>query len=244
MRSVRIILRREFGSYFATPLAYVFLALFLVLSNLFTFYVGGFFGRGQADLMSFFNYQPWLFLLLVPAISMKLWAEERRNGSIELLLTLPVTPWQAVLGKFLAAWAFMALALALTFPLWLTVNWLGNPDNGAILAAYAGCLLLAAAFLGVGSLASALTRSPVVAFIIAVAICFVLLMAGYPLVLDTVRGWAPQPLVNAVASLGFLTHFDAISRGVIEARDLWYFVLVTVYLLLVTTLALESRKTE
>ena len=237
-----LILRREFGSYFATPLAYVFLLVYLLLSNLFTFYLGGFFERGQADLAAFFGYQPWLFLFLVPAISMRLWAEERRSGSIELLLTLPVTPWQAVWAKFLAAWAFVALALALTFPLWLTVNWLGHPDNGAILAGYAGCLLLAGALLSLSSLASALTRNPVVAFIVAVALCFVFLLAGYPLVLDAVRGWAPQAVVDAVASLGLLTHFEALSKGVIDLRDLLYFALVGYWFLLATVAALSSRK--
>ena len=190
-RNIGLILRRELSACFATPLAWVFLLVYLLLSNLFTFYLGGFFSRGQADLAAFFGWQPWLMLFLVPAMSMRLWSEERRSGSIELLLTQPVTLTQAVCGKFLAAWVFIALALVLTFPLWLTVNWLGHPDNGAILAAYAGCLLLAAALLALGSLASALTRSPVVAFIVAAAGSFVLLMAGYPLVLDAVRGWAP-----------------------------------------------------
>ncbi len=159
-------MRRELASYFATPLAYIFLLIFLVLANLFTFYLGEFFERGQADLNPFFNYHPWLFLFLIPAVSMRLWADERRTGSIELLMTLPVTLWQAVVGKFLAAWAFTTLALVLTFPIWITVNYLGSPDNGAILAAYIGSMLLAAGFLSIGSLASALTRNPVVAFIV------------------------------------------------------------------------------
>ncbi len=185
-------MRRELASYFATPLAYLFLLIFLVLANLFTFYLGGFFERGQADLNAFFSYHPWLFLFLIPAVSMRLWADERRTGSIELLMTLPVTLWQAVVGKFLAAWAFTILALALTFPMWITVNFLGSPDNGAILAAYIGSTLLAAGFLSIGSLASALTRNPVVAFIVGIALCFVFLVAGFPLVLDAFRGWAPQ----------------------------------------------------
>ncbi len=188
MRNVGIIMRRELVSYFATPLAYLFLLIFLVLSSLFTFYLGQFFERGQADLNSFFSYHPWLFLFLIPAVSMRLWADERRTGSIELLMTLPVTLWQAVLGKFLAAWAFVILALILTFPMWLTVNYLGSPDNGAILAAYIGSMLLAAGFLSIGSLASALTRSPVVAFIVGIALCFAFLVAGFPLVLDEFRG--------------------------------------------------------
>ena len=244
MHNVGIILRRELASYFATPLAYIFLLIFLVLANLFTFYLGGFFERGQADLNPFFSYHPWLFLFLIPAVSMRLWADERRTGSIELLMTLPVTLWQAALGKFLAAWAFVVLALALTFPLWITVNFLGSPDNGAILAAYIGSALLAAGFLSIGSLASALTRNPVVAFIVAVAACFVFLVAGYPLVLDAFRGWAPQLLVDAVAALGFLTHYEAISKGVIDIRDLVYFALLITWFLLATAVVLDVRKSE
>jgi ABC-2 type transport system permease protein len=244
MRNVGIIMRRELISYFATPLAYIFLLIFLVLANLFTFYLGGFFERGQADLNPFFTYHPWLFLFLIPAVSMRLWAEERRSGSIELLMTLPVTLWQAVVGKFLAAWAFIILALVLTFPLWITVNYLGSPDNGAILAAYIGSMLLAAGFLSIGSLASALTRNPVVAFIVGIAACFVFLVAGFPLVLDAFRGWAPQFLVDAVGSLGFLTHYEAISKGVIDIRDLIYFGLLITWFLLATAVVLDVRKSE
>ena len=244
MSNVRIIMRRELASYFATPLAYVFLLIFLVLANLFTFYLGGFFERGQADLNPFFSYHPWLFLFLIPAVSMRLWSDERRSGSIELLMTQPVTLWEAVVGKFLAAWAFTVLALALTFPLWITVNFLGSPDNGAILAAYIGSALLAAGFLSIGSLTSALTRNPVVAFIVAVAACFAFLVAGYPLVLDAFRSWAPQFLVDAVGSLGFLTHYEAISKGVIDVRDLIYFALLITWFLLATAVVLDVRKSE
>jgi len=244
MRNVGIIMRRELASYFATPLAYIFLLIFLVLVNLFPFYLGEFFERGQADLNPFFSYHPWLFLFLIPAVSMRLWADERRSGSIELLMTLPVTLWQAVLGKFLAAWAFTTLALVLTFPIWITVNFLGSPDNGAILAAYIGSMLLAAGFLSIGSLASALTRNPVVAFIVGIAACFVFLVAGFPLVLDAFRGWAPQLLVDAVGSLGFLTHYEAISKGVIDIRDLIYFALLITWFLLATAVVLDVRKSE
>ena len=244
MSNVRIIMRRELASYFATPLAYVFLLIFLVLANLFTFYLGGFFERGQADLNPFFSYHPWLFLFLIPAVSMRLWSDERRTGSIELLMTQPITLWQAVVGKFLAAWAFTILALALTFPLWITVNYLGSPDNGAILAAYIGSALLAAGFLSIGSLASALTRNPVVAFIVGVAACFAFLVAGYPLVLDAFRSWAPQFVVDAVASLGFLTHYEAISKGVIDVRDLIYFALLITWFLLATAVVLDVRKSD
>jgi ABC-2 type transport system permease protein len=244
MRNVGIIMRRELASYFATPLAYIFLLIFLVLANLFTFYLGEFFERGQADLNPFFTYHPWLFLFLIPAVSMRLWADERRTGSIELLMTLPVTLWQAVVAKFLAAWLFTILALVLTFPLWITVNYLGSPDNGAILAAYIGSMLLAAGFLSIGSLASALTRNPVVAFIVGIAACFVFLVAGFPLVLDAFRGWAPQVVVDAVGALGFLTHYEAISKGVIDIRDLIYFALLITWFLLATAVVLDVRKSE
>jgi ABC-2 type transport system permease protein len=244
MHNVGIIMRRELASYFATPLAYVFILIFLVLANAFTFYLGGFYERGQADLDPFFTFHPWLYLFLVPAISMRLWAEERKSGSIELLMTQPVTLWDAVLGKFLAAWLFIALALALTFPLWITVNYLGHPDNGAILAAYLGSLLLAGGFLAVGSFMSALTRNQVVAFILAVVACFALLLAGFPIVLDLFRSWLPQVLTDAIASLSFLTHYESIEKGVIDLRDLLYFAMLIGFFLLATTITLELRKAD
>jgi ABC-2 type transport system permease protein len=237
-------MRRELASYFATPLAYVFILIFLVLAGSFTFYLGGFYERGQADLDPFFTFHPWLYLFLIPAISMRLWAEERKSGTIELLLTQPVTLWDAVVGKFLAAWLFTALALALTFPLWLTVNYLGKPDNGAIVAAYLGSLLLAGGFLAIGSCMSALTRNQVVAFILAVVACFAFLLAGFPMVLDLFRSWAPQVLVDAVASLSFLTHFESIAKGVIDLRDLLYFAMLIGFFLLATAIALELRKAD
>ncbi len=244
MRGVWIILKRELASYFSTPVAYVFILIFLVLSAALTFYLGNLFERGQADLAPFFNFHPWLYLFLIPAISMRLWAEERNSGSIELLLTLPVTLWQAVLGKFLAAWAFTSGALALTFPIWVTVNYLGSPDNGAIVAAYFGSLLLAGGFLAIGSCMSALTRSQVVAFILAVALCFVFLLAGFPLVLDLVRGWAPALLVDSIASLSFLSHFEALAKGVVDLRDVLYFALTIGFFLIATTIVLDLRKSE
>jgi ABC-2 type transport system permease protein len=244
MHHVGIIMRRELASYFATPLAYVFILIFLVLANAFTFYLGGFYERGQADLDPFFSFHPWLFLFLIPALSMRLWAEERKSGTIELLMTQPLTLWEAVLGKYLAAWVFTALALALTFPLWLTVNYLGKPDNGAILAAYLGSLLLAGGFLAIGSCMSALTRNQVVAFILGVVACFLFLLAGFPLVLDVFRSWAPLPLVDAIASLSFLTHFESIAKGVIDVRDLLYFAMLIGLFLLATVIALELRKAD
>jgi ABC-2 type transport system permease protein len=244
MRNVGIIMRRELASYFATPLAYVFIFIFLVLANAFTYYLGGFYEHGQADLDSFFTFHPWLYLFLIPAIAMKLWAEERKSGSIELLMTQPVSLRDAVLGKFLAAWLFTALALALTFPLWITVNYLGHPDNGTILAAYLGSLMLAGGFLAVGSCMSALTRNQVVAFILGVVVCFAFLLAGFPMVLDAFRAWAPQWLVDVIASLSFLTHYESIMKGVIDVRDLLYFAMLIGLFLVATGVVLELRKAD
>jgi len=244
MDKTGIIFRRELGAYFSTPLAYVFVLIFLVLSAWFTFYLGGFFERGQADLEPFFLFHPWLYLFLIPAISMRLWSEERRSGSIELLMTQPITLWQAVLGKFLAAWACTGLALSLTFPIWITVNYLGHPDNGAILTGYLGSLLMAGGLLAVGSCMSALTRNAVVAFILGVVACFGLLLAGLPMVLDAFRGWAPPAAVDAVASLSFLTHFEAIAKGVVDLRDLAFFGLTIVCFLAASAVLLDIRKSQ
>src|SRR5450432_4149103 len=244
MNKVLVVFRRELRSYFATPLAYVFIVIFLVLAAVFTFQVGGFLERNQADLQSFFRWHPWLYLVLIPAISMRLWAEERNSGSIELLMTLPLTLWQAVAGKFLAAWCFAGIALLLTFPIWITVNYLGHPDNGAILSGYVGSLLLAGGFLAIGSCMSALTRNQVIAFILGVVVCFVFLLAGFPLVLDVFRSWAPQALIDAIASLSFLTHFESIAKGVIDIRDLLYFAMLIAFFLLATAIALDVRKAE
>jgi gliding motility-associated transport system permease protein len=244
MRKVGIIFRRELAAYFATPLAYVFILIFLALSAWLTFYVGGFFERDQADLEPFFLFHPWLYLFLIPAISMRLWSEERRSGSIELLMTQPITLWQAVLGKFLAAWACAALALLLTFPIWITVNYLGHPDNGAILTGYLGSLLMAGGFLAVGSCMSALTRNAVVAFILGVAACFVLLLTGLPMVLDAFRGWAPPGVVDAVASLSLLTHFEAIAKGVVDLRDVTFFALMIACFLAASVVLLDLHKSE
>jgi ABC-2 type transport system permease protein len=244
MRNVLAIFRREFASYFATPLAFVFIVIFLVLSGAFAFYLGGFYERGQADLAPFFNYHPWLYLVLIPALSMRLWAEERKSGSIELLMTLPVTLTQAVIGKFLAAWCFAGVALVLTFPMWITVNYLGDPDNGAILAAYIGSFLLAGAFLAIGACLSAATRNQVIAFIFTVVVCFGFLLAGFPLVLGFFEGWAPQPLVDAIASLSFLTHYSSIAKGVIDLRDLIYFGTLIAAWLVANALVLDMKKAD
>jgi ABC-2 type transport system permease protein len=244
MNIVAALFRRELRSYFATPVAYVFIVIFLVLMGTFTFYLGGFYERGQADLSAFFNYHPWLYLFLVPAIAMRLWAEERKTGSVELLMTLPVTPGQAVLGKYLAAWAFTGIALALTFPIWITVNYLGNPDNGAILAAYVGSFLMAGGFLAIGSCLSATTKNQVIAFVLTVVACFGFLLAGFPLVLDIFSAWAPQVIVDGIASLSFLTHFSNISKGVIDFRDLLYFALVIAAFLYANTIVLQWKQAD
>jgi ABC-2 type transport system permease protein len=244
MSAVLSVFRREFAAYFATPLAVVFLVIFLVLAGAFTFYLGNFYESGQADLQPFFSFHPWLYLLLAPAVAMRLWAEERKTGTLELLLTLPLTLWQAVLGKFLAAWAFLGLALALTFPMWVTVAWLGEPDHGVILASYLGSWLMAGAFLAIGGALSAATRSQVVAFILSVVVCLLLLLAGFPMALDVVRGWAPLPLVDAVAGLSFLTHFQAITRGVLDLRDVVFFVLCIAAWLWATVLVIDMKKAD
>jgi ABC-2 type transport system permease protein len=216
----------------------------LVLGAVFTFYIGGFYERGQADLAPFFSFHPWLYLFLVPAIAMRLWSEERKSGTIELLLTLPLTRMDAVIGKFLAAWLFTGLALALSFPLWITVNVLGAPDNGVILASYLGSWLMAGSFLAIGSCMSALSRNQVIAFITTVVVCFLFILSGFPLVLDALSGWAPRLLIDAIASMSFLTHFTAVSKGVIGLRDVLFFVSLTVAWLAATAVVIELKQAD
>ncbi len=242
MKQLPIIFRREFSSFFATPLAYVFLLIFLVLSGVFTFYLGGFYESGQANLSPFFNFHPWLYLFLVPALAMRMWAEERKSGTIELLMTLPITRFESVLGKFLAAWVFAGIALLLTFPMVLTVNYLGDPDNGAILTGYIGSWLLAGAYLSVGSCMSAMAKNQVVAFILTVSLCFLFVVSGFSLVLDAFSSWAPQWLLDAVASFSFLTRFQAISKGVIDVRDLLYFLSFIAAWLMATAVVIDLKK--
>ena len=242
MSNTLLIMRRELTGYFATPVAYVFLVIFLALAGAFTFYLGNFFERGQADLQSFFSFHPWLYQFLIPAIGMRLWSEERRSGTIELFLTLPISMTEAVLGKFLAAWAFTAIALALTFLLWITVNVLGDPDNGVILASYIGSLLMAGGFLAIGACISALTKSQVIAFVITAAVCFVFIVSGSPLVLNFFQGWAPQVLIDTIASFSFLTHFNAISRGVIDLRDIVFFGSLIAAFLFANAVVVDMKK--
>ena len=239
-----IIAKRELRAYFSTPLALVFLTVFVALTGALTFYIGSFFDRGQADLYPFFAYHPWLYLLLVPAVAMRLWAEERKTGTIELLMTLPIAPFEAILGKFLAAWAFIGLALVLTFPLWITVNILGRPDNGVILTSYIGSFLTAGAFLAIGSFVSTLTKNQVIAFIIASLICFLFTMSGLDLVQNTLRAWTPEFFASAVASMSFLSHFERITRGVLELPTLIFFVSMILFWLFATVIAVDQKKAQ
>ncbi|MFC1740440.1 ABC transporter permease subunit [Pseudomonadota bacterium] len=244
VRPVLNVMRRELTGYFSTPVAWVFIVIFLVMSGVFTFYIGSFYERGIADLEPFFQFHPWLYLFLVPAIGMRLWAEERRSGTIELLLTLPLTSWQAVTGKFLAAWFFVGTALLLTFPIWVTVNYLGQPDNGVIFAGYFGSWLMAGGFLAIASCMSSVTQNQVVAFILSVVVCFGFMLSGLPMVMNLFSGWAPQALLDTIANFSFLAHFADISRGVIDLRDLVYFALVITLWLVANTVVLELKKAD
>lgn len=244
MTAALAIFRRELAAYFATPLAYIFIIVFLALAGLLTFFLGNFFERGRADLQPFFSFHPWLYLFLIPAVAMRLWAEDRKTGAIELLLTLPVPIWAAVLGKFLAAWVFCGAALALTFPFPIAVNILGSPDNGVIFGGYVGSWLLAGAYLAVGAAASALTRNQVIAFVLGAAACFLLTVAGTPVALGMMVSWAPTPLIDAVASMSALVRFQSIARGVIELVDLVYFLSVMAAFLFVNAALVELKKAE
>ncbi len=244
MRALVPIVKREFASYFATPIAYVFVVIFAALAGVFTFQLGNFYERGMADLMPFFQYLPWLFLVLAPAISMRLWAEERRSGTIELLMTLPVTVSEAVVGKWLAGWLFMGLALMATFTLWATVNWLGEPDNGVIAVSYFGAWAMAGTFLAMGAALSALTRNQVIAFILAALGIFVFMTAGTPVVLDAVRAFLPEAVAEAIASLSALTHFGSVSRGVLLLSDVVYWVSMTVFWLFVNAVIVNIKKAD
>ena len=244
MRNILTIFRREFVSYFTTPLAYVFIVIFLVMAGMLTFFIGNFFDRGQADLQPFFAFHPWLYLVLIPALSMRLWAEERKSGTIELFLTLPIRMTEAVVGKFLAAWCFAGITLALTFPFWITVNLLGRPDNGVIVASYIGSWLMAGALLAIGASVSAATKNQVIAFVVTAAIAFIFTVAGSPVVLGLLQGWAPEWLIGAVTQISFLDHFGAITRGVLDIRDLAYFVLIIIAFLFANAILVDLEKAE
>ena len=242
MHNVLIIAKRELGAYFGTPLAYVFAVIFVALTGAFAFYFGNFFDRGQADLQAFFMYHPWIYLILVPAVAMRLWAEERKTGTIELLMTLPIAPWEAILGKFLAAWAFIGVALMLTFPMWITVNMLGRPDNGVILTSYLGSFLMAGSFLAIGSAISALTKNQVIAFIVSAVICFLFVMSGVEMVQNTAKAVFPEFIVQAITSLSFLTHFDQVARGVIDLPSLFFYLSMIGFFLFANMIIVEQKK--
>ena len=236
------VFRRELGGYFATPVAYVFIVIFLILAGVSTFQLGNLFGRGQADLAPFFSFHPWLYLFMIPALSMRLWAEERKSGTIELLLTLPISPAGAVVGKYLAAWLFAGVALLLTVPLWATVNLLGDPDNGAIFTGYLGSLLMAGGFLAIGSTVSSVTKSQVIAFVISAVFCFAMLLLGFGAVQEYFAGWVPTPVLDTLSTFSFLTQFDMLSRGVIEARSIVFFASLIGCLLVANVILVDLRK--
>jgi ABC-2 type transport system permease protein len=242
MSPIVAIARRELSAYFSTPLAYVFTVAFVSAAGAAPFYFGGFMERRQADLSAFFFFHPWLFLVLVPAIGMRLWAEERRQGTIELLMALPITPWQAVTGKFLAAWALLAFNLLLTTPIWLSVNYLGDPDNGVIAAGYLASLLMGGSMLAVTSCLSSLTSNQVIAFVLGVATIFLLMMSGLDIVLNVFSGWAPPYLLDVVSSFSFLTHFSTVAQGVLDAAAITYFVSVIVLFLFINWQIVEVWK--
>lgn len=242
VRHILTIAKREIVGFFASPVAYVFIVIFLLLAGFLTFMVAGFFERGQANLLPFFAWHPWLYLFLVPAVGMRMWSEERRLGTIELLLTMPITPWQAIVGKFLASWAVLALALALTFPIIITVNYLGNPDNGVIATSYLGSLLLAGAYLSVSAMTSAITRNQVVSFILSVVICLFLILAGWPPVTNMLTQWASAGLVETVAGFSVMTHFDSLQKGVIDSRDVLFFLSLIVFCLFTTSVIIRAHR--
>ena len=242
MSAIWTIMKRELGSYFNSPVAYVFLVIFLLLTGFFTFTAGNFFERGEASLSAFFGWHPWVYLVLVPAVGMRLWAEERRSGTLELLLTMPIAPWQAIVAKFLASWLFLAVALALTFPAVITVNVLGDPDNGVIVAGYLGSFLLAGAYLAISCMTSAMTRNQVVAFILSLVLCLFLILAGFNPVTDLLVRWASPAVVDTVAAFSVITHFDGFQRGVIDTRNLFFFLSVIGFALFATGVIIRGHR--
>lgn len=244
MSAVTAIARRELRGYFVTPVAYVFMVIFLILAGTLTFYSGDFYDRGLADLQPFFDMHPWLYLVLVPAVTMSMWAEERASGTLELLFSLPVSISQAVLGKFLAAWGFIGICLMLTFPIWITVNYLGDPDNGVILAGYVGSWLMAGAFIAIGACMSTATRSQIIAFILTASVCFLLLLVGQPQVLDFFQDTVPPKLIGAMGQLSMARHANAIARGVLDLRDLVYFFATILAWLGASVVVLDLKRTR
>ena len=240
--NIKAITKRELQGYFASPVAYVFIVIFLLMVGFFTFMAGGFFERGEASLLSFFLWHPWLYLFLVPAVGMRLWSEERRSGTMELLLTMPITTWQAIVGKFVASWSFLVLALVLTFPIWITVNYLGNPDNGAILCGYIGSALMAATYLAIACMTSAMTRNQVISFIVSVVICLFLILAGWPPVTRLLDSLEWHWLTNLCAAMSVMTHFEGFQRGVLDFRDLVFFLSIIGFALFTTGVIIRSHR--
>lgn len=240
--TTKAIFKRELAGYFETPVAYVFIVVFLLMSGIFTFYLGNFYEQGNASLQSFFYWHPWLYLFLMPAISMRLWSEERKVGTLELLLTLPISTWHAVWGKFLAAWIFAAIALSLTFPIWLTVSYLGDPDHGVIILSYIGSFLMAGAYLAIGACISAFTRNQVIAFVLAVVSCFIFTLAGFPMIINFFESWLPQILVDLISSFGFITHFNEITKGLLTLSSLVFFLSFIGLWLFLNTLVLSVKR--
>jgi len=241
-RNTKGIIKRELTGYFESPVAYVFMIIFLMLCGFFTFSVSDFYELGQADLRAFFQWHPWMFLFLVPAVAMRLWADERRTGTIELILTLPITLTEAILGKFLAAWMFIGMCLLLTFPLVFTVIYLGDPDLGAIFCSYFGSFMLAGAYLSVGSMTSSLTRNQVISFVLAVVICLFLVLAGWPPVTEILSGWAPIWFVDLVSGFSFIPHFTSMERGLVDLRDIVYYLSLISFMLFVNGVVLLNRR--
>src|SRR5881394_1936660 len=240
--NIRAIAKRELGGYFASPVAYVFIVIFLLMVGFFTFMAGGFFERAEASLIAFFLWHPWLYLFLVPAAGMRLWSEERRQGTMELLLTMPISTWQAIVGKFLASWLFLALALACTFPVWITVNYLGHPDNGAILCGCIGSALMAATYLAIASMTSAMTRNQVISFILSVVICLFLILAGWPPVTNLLVRWAWPWVVELVSSFSVIPHFDGFQKGVLDSRDILFFFSIIGFALFTTGVVIRNLR--
>lgn len=243
MRNAWIIAKRELGSYFNSAVAYVFLVIFLLLLGFFTFMMGSFFARGQANLLSFFTWHPWLFMLLVPSVGMRLWSEEQKQGTLELLFTMPVTPWQAIFGKFLAGWIFITVGLIMTFPMVCTVYYLGNPDVGPIITGYLGSFLMAGAYLSIASLTSACTRNQVISFITSLVICLLLVLIGFPPVTNILLRWGtPNAIIDFTAMLSIHFHFESMQRGVLDLRDIIYFLSICCFSLFTTAVILKNKR--
>lgn len=242
MSAAWVIAKREFASFFVTPVGYIFIFIFLSLSGVFTFMFGRLYERGEADLLPFFDFHPWLYLFLVPAIAMRTWSEERRSGTIELIMTLPLATFNIVIGKFLAAWSVLGVCLILTFPIWMSINYLGNPDNGVIIASYLGSWLMSGAFLALSMCMSALTKNQIVAFVLAIVVCFLFVLIGSPIIVNLLTDWAPNWVIDTVTSLSFLSNFQDIAKGVINASNVVFFIITIVICLIANQLIIDYKK--